>query len=388
MQTFTTFVRRTPHELLRRYFDQAQATLPKGFAWTANPPALARHLSTICSEWDRPVRERVYRETERISRMADDAGQTALFGVVEDQRALERLGSGYARATSVFLENLEEFRRAERHRYSDDLRMGQLWTGFHGPSGMSVPRDGEPLQRFSEAVRALFDTANIHIDVYDRSRPEFDDDPSELVQVTIYREGRLDEEDCFIDGALTRVARRRVFEAAVIYNRDTGVTEVVGPEREQRLKLAELFHWHLLGSMFVAEQVTAPLYDLGRLRQRHLFPTEPADGIENVRLVTLRLEPLDTASHRITLDCARTSPGDIWTMAKERFGPCDPLQGGWRITQAKLAIRFMARPDGRGARTLPVTIVQPNSCDLKDRDRDQRLIGQKYLAIWGLVRAA
>jgi hypothetical protein len=35
---------------------------------------------------------------------------------------------------------------------------------------------------------------------------------------------------------------------------------------------------------------------------------------------------------------------------------------------------------------LPVKITMPNRCDLKSRTERERLIGEKYLARWGLLK--
>jgi hypothetical protein len=122
------------------------------------------------------------------------------------------------------------------------------------------------------------------------------------------------------------------------------------------------------------------------LMRPHTFPTDPADGIDIVRVNQLRLMPIDSVAERLTLECRRQSSSTIWDMAREYFHTANPLAGGWIATQAKLTIKF--HPDGtsRRGRTLPLTITMPHGCDLKDRTERERMVGNKYLRKWGVLR--
>jgi hypothetical protein len=116
------------------------------------------------------------------------------------------------------------------------------------------------------------------------------------------------------------------------------------------------------------------------------FPTDPEDGIESVRVNHLRLKPMDTEGERVTLECTRQASQTIWQMASNRFGNTNPLLGGWVVTQAKLTIRFHPEAGSRRGRTLPLTITMPHGCDLKDRTERERMVGEKYLRRWYIVR--
>ena len=96
--------------------------------------------------------------------------------------------------------------------------------------------------------------------------------------------------------------------------------------------------------------------------------------------------PVDAPGERVTLECMRQATQSIWQIAHKRFGANNPLLGGWLVTQAKLTIRFHPEPGSRRGRTLPLTITMPHGCDLKDRTERERMIGDKYLRRWGIVR--
>ena len=161
---------------------------------------------------------------------------------------------------------------------------------------------------------------------------------------------------------------------------------MVASGRETRESLVRLFAEHLLGAPFRGERLPIRQFDLDVLRRPFAFPTEPADDIEEVKVTLLRLMPLDAGGERITLECMRGAKRSIWQMADARFGEHDPLGDGYRITRARLVIRFRATPGVRGGRTLPVSLTVPKGCDIRDRTAQEQLIGGKYLRLWGLVR--
>lgn len=110
------------------------------------------------------------------------------------------------------------------------------------------------------------------------------------------------------------------------------------------------------------------------------------DGIESVRAVMLRLVPYDSPTDRVVIEVAKSAPHDIWAMAERRFGSQSPFIGGWSITQARLVIAFRGDGASRFPRSLPVQISLPSGCDLKEKTEDERVIGERYLRRWGLLR--
>ena len=209
------------------------------------------------------------------------------------------------------------------------------------------------------------------------------------MQIAIYREGLPDDFLAFDGaGALVRRARHPVYEAALTYEAAAGVIEVVASERESREEMVRMMARDLLGIDFQQERLPFREYDLSRLLSPYHFPTDPADGIEAVRVNQLRLKPIDSAAERVTLECMHGSVRTIWDMAHERFGGADPLLGGWIATQAKLTIRFRPSGEARRGRTLPLTVTMPHGCNLKDQTEREQMIGEKYLRRWGILRDA
>ena len=325
-------------------------------------------------------------DAERVTAMADEAGQAAIYSVAQAPDRLDELRNDHDRALWMFLNDAAGFRHAEEVRFTDDRRRGRMWDGFVGEPSLLLKRDAASIDAFKAAIRDRFQSNNVHVDIFDRHRPTFEGADCALVQATVYREGRPDDFLEFVNGALDRRPRRPVFEAAITYEPAAGVIEVVAHDRESREDLVRLFARDLLTTEFRQERLPLRKFDLGMLRQPFAFPTDPGDGIELVRVNHLRLMPVDTPSERITLECLRQATQSIWQMAHERFGGSNPLLGGWLVTQAKLTIRFHPEPGSRRGRTLPLTITMPHGCDLKDRTERERMIGDKYLRRWGILR--
>ena len=385
MLNLQDFLRATPAGLLQAYFAGAGVALPS-VDWDAPAGALARALLDAIDTLDEPTRLGVMDDADRICVMAREDGEAAMFNAVRHTRALEELEGGHARATWLFVHDPGAWDHAEQIRYTDDRRFGRMWDGFAGPTGLGVAREPSRQTAFRDAVAARFGAANVEVEVCDRARSQPGGRRSPLVQTAIFFEGRPGRRRAFVAGRLDRVADLPVFEAAVSYEPATGAIEVVERTREGRETLLRLFAEHMLAARVGGERLALREYRIDGLRARRGSPVEAADGIEAVDVLLLRLAPLDAQAERVTLESMRGARRTIWDMAEERFGENSPLLGGYRVTQARLRIRFGARSGRRGGRTMPVAITMPNGCDLKGKTARERLIGDKYLVRWGLRR--
>jgi hypothetical protein len=382
----TSFIRNTPTGTLKGYFETTGIALPSAVVWQAAEPELVRNLLRALEEIAAEDRARVETDMERVATIADEAGQVALYSVTKHRSQLDELRNANDRALWMFLKEPDAFRHAEEVRFTDERRRGRMWDGFVCAPDLTVHRDGAALDAFKRGVRKCFETDNVHTDVFDRHRTAFDSANFEIVQITVYSEGPTDDSLEFDSGELIHRPRRPVFEAALTYEPAPGVIEVVAKDREKREALVRIMARDLLDTEFREQRIPLRRYDLSVLMRPFAFPTDPADGLETVRVNQLRLMPIDSAGERVTLECARQSSGTIWDMARERFHTANPLTGGWVVTQAKLTIRFHPDAGSRRGRTLPLTITMPHGCDLKDRTERERIVGNKYLRKWDILR--
>jgi len=389
MPNVAKFIRNTSAASLRVYFERVGIDVPINFDWDGPEPEVVRPLLRVVTEMEETALARMVNDAERVTNMVDEAGQTALYSVIEDRTQLDDLGNTHDRALWMFLNDPTGFLRAEEVRFTDERRRGRMWDGFIGTPNVALQRDTVAVAAFEKAVRERFTSNNVHIDIFDRHRPMFEGEDCVLIQIVVYREGLPDDDLAFDEhGKLTRRARRPVFEAAMTYEPETGVIEVVANDRESREDMVRFLARDLLGIEFQKERLPFRQYDLSVLLQPHDFPTDTADGIATVEVKSLRLMPIDSVGERVTLECLRKADRSIWVMARERFGGSDPLQGGWVATQAKLSIRFHPTAGSKRGRTLPLTITMPHGCNLKDQTEREQLIGERYLRRWGILHDA
>lgn len=385
MPSVVAFIRKTPVASLRIYFEHTGVDLPIAVNWNAPDAEVVRPLLQAVDEMSDEARARVKLDAERVNAMADEAGQVAIYSVIDDRAILDDLANGHARALWLFLNDRTRFQRSEEARYTDERRRGRYWDGFVSMPGRKLNLDTTSLEAFTTALRARFASRNVHVDVFERTRSASDGASFEIVQLTIYREGLPDDRFAFTNaGVLERRPYRPVFEAALTYEPATGVIEVVANGGESRAELAHFLTRDLLGIEFRGEKVPLRKYDLDVLLTPHEFSTDPEDGIESVEIKLLRLVPFENNGERLTLECLRNADRTIWSMAAERFGPHDPLVDGWRATQAKLTIKLRPKGDSKRGKTIPLTISM-SGCNLREQTEAEQLIGEKYLRRWGIL---
>lgn len=249
-----------------------------------------------------------------------------------------------------------------------------------------MERDTGSVDNFKNEIRRRFQTKNVQVDIFDRTRGAASGEAYKLIQVTVYREGRLDDVLEFVKSELTRRPTRPVIEAALTYEPSTGVIEVVANVQDSRKDFVDIFARTLLNYRTDKKRLALRRYDLAVLTRPHAFPSDPEDGIESVQVNLLRLMPLNTAGERVTLECERDGSNTIWQMASSNLGLSNPLHGGWIVTKAKLLICFRPTMDSRRGKVLPLTITIPHGCDLKERTERERVVGEKYLRRWGILK--
>jgi hypothetical protein len=299
----SAFLRKTPGEALREYFDRPEIGLPTEFDWPESDADLSGPLLGAIEKMSRVQRDRISNDAERVHALSDEPGQAAIYSVAEDPALLDGLSNPHARSLWMFLNAQDRFRHAEEVRFTEDRRRGRMWAGYMTDAGCVVQRDASARHAFVSAIKEFSGAAHAHVDIFDRVRTTHEGDECDLVQVTIYREGRPDDLLRFDDkGSLVRQAYRPVFEAAVTYEPATGGIEVIANDKATRSEIVRATVTHLLGIEFKENRLPLRCYDLSVLLNPYDFPVDPEDGIEGVEVRELRLMPIDDSDFRVTLE--------------------------------------------------------------------------------------
>ena len=389
MTTIARVIRNTPAPRLRDYFlwrgldvggIYNERSDGRGYTATALLKAVERlderDLAVLNADFD------------RIQDMTDEAGQWAMLHVSADRKPLKELGSHYERALWLFIDDPALFRQAEEARFADTRRQGRMWSGFVGPRGVAVSQDPEDHRRFEEKVRLIFDTRNARLDLFDRLRVEAKEQLSRVVQAVIYREGLPDAQLVFnVAGDLELQTHRPVYEVSIVYEPESGIIEVVANGTENRARLARLFAEIILRQGILGMRVPLRQYDLSQLLQPYDFPCDPADGIEAVKVMRLNLRRKGAEKPHLALLTNWEKRETVYDYAQSSLICAQNLWIDYEVAEAIFSVR--TRPVRRSlvrGRTINVTISLPNGCNLKSKTEQERMIFDKYLLRWGLLK--
>ena len=122
MTALSALLRKTPGGALREYFDRPEIGLPTEFDWTVAEAQLSGPLLTAIEEMSRVQRDRVLNDAERVTALADEPGQAALYSTAGDPVLLDSLANAHARSMWILLRAQDHFRHAEEVRYTEDHR--------------------------------------------------------------------------------------------------------------------------------------------------------------------------------------------------------------------------------------------------------------------------
>ena len=382
------FIRKTPRASLKAYFDENPHPVSAVVNWDDEKSDPVKPLLKAVDEMTDADLAMLKIDAERIHEMTDEIGQRALLSVVsnDDIDTYLNLESAHDRALFVFLRTPQAFRHAEDIRYADEYRKGRMWDGFLGPVDIPVSRDKAHIEDFEAKVTDYFHTGGkLKVEIFNRTRSDLEYDAVDLVQIMIYREGLPDSYLAFENNDLVTKVRRPVNEMVITYEPKTGAIEVIADGKECREELVKLFSASLLQSpLDEAQRVPLKKYDISKLLQPCNFPTDPEDGIEQVKVMMLALKPYDNGN-KVMLSVTAKETKTIHEVSREWFETHDPLRTGFLAAKAKLSIRFKPDSIDRRGKTLPVEITWPNGCDLKGKTTKEQLIGEKYLKRWGLM---
>jgi hypothetical protein len=321
MTAISAFFRKTPVLRLKEYFTSGGFTSLAPVDWTKPEADVVEPLIKAVDGMTDDERQRVVLDAGRVAALADEPGQNALQNVALNRAVFDTLEGANNRSLWVFLNENDRFRLAEEVRYNDERRRGRSWNGFEVEKDRTVRRDPVSVGAFTKAIRDRFDTPHVHVDIFDRHRVILADQECDLVQVAVYREGRPEDMLGFdANSTLSRRIVKPVFEAALTYEADTGVIEVVANTLEDRRDLTAYMARDLLGIDFKEKPIPLREYDLSILLKPFDFPTDVEDGIVDVTVKELRLMEVGQPSERIILESMSGADRTVWEMAEERIG--------------------------------------------------------------------
>jgi hypothetical protein len=173
-----------------------------------------------------------------------------------------------------------------------------------------------------------------------------------------------------------------------VYDPGAGTLDLFAKgDRKLKLELRRIFCAVILREEGEIGQCADAAYELDELLRRDFpFPTDPQDGIEEVRVRALRLTFVD-GGRRITLEAdPKARPEDVHDMLDEYLNDKCLSEQGVKVTWVNF--QFLLGGSGRRRRkNMTFDVTYPDSSTLKSLSEAHKLLGEKYLKRWGIARA-
>jgi len=382
------FIKNVPVGSLKPYFDGVHNALAEDVDWDSDDKSIRKSLLTISQGATGEKLALLRSDTERINALTDELGQSILKNFVMDGELKEyyQLKNESDRVLWMFLKDNNRFLQVEDCWYTDTRRQGRMWEAFMGPEDLDVSTDSEDLSSFKNKLMDLFRAmGHIKVDVYERTRPEREGNEVGIIQIMVYREDLPSTRLAFEREKLVSKIVRPVKEVALTYEPKKGDIEIIAEGQEHRKAIVKIFSETLLHTPIVGEKIPLKQYDIQSLLKQRTLSFDSVDGIESVKVTMLKISH-PNSNNNITLDVSAKEERSIYELSKEYFGDNNPLKSGFRLNQVRISIKFMPGHESRRGKVLHVKIREPNGCDLKSKSQKEKLIGDKYLDRWKLVK--
>ena len=295
---------------------------------------------------------------------------------------LETMDSRYDKAIWTFMNRPDVWDASVWFAKADSLSFGRSWVK-RGNMPVAEPRtDVEGLQALRDAMSALYRDRQGR---GHHSRVEHFPRGSNHDYFFVYLSDYADTYINFDDsGHFQRTPERRAFEVVFAYDREARTLEMYAKGGRKVIEpLQRVFARVILGESLGPEDPGAKPYQLDGLMNRTFpFPTDPEDGVVEVSVRSLRLSILGRRRGRITLEAdPEKGHKHIYEMLDEDLNRKQLPRTILHVTKA--TFNFRLNGSGR-SKSLTFTVSYPNSCDLKSKREEQRVLGEKYLKKWGI----
>jgi hypothetical protein len=185
-------------------------------------------------------------------------------------------------------------------------------------------------------------------------------------------------------GSFERQLQKAAFEVIFAYREDSGTLDLfVQGDKTIRLAMEEIFARLILNENLPPEEPGANPFELNGLKHRSFnFPTDPADGVHDVRIKSLRLSLLGASLDRVTFESnAENRSGGIYDLMDKVLNYGRLSLDAVNVTQATIQITFTT---SQRPKKITFQISYPDSCNLKDKPEHLKI--KDYLKRWGIAR--
>jgi hypothetical protein len=383
------FLRQAENKLLQEYFSR------KGLLQEIDWESIGEtDVDDIHVAWEAlPVQQRVEIESD-FQLIYDLASEDGIRILIEEGRfqdidlkpALDAHDGFLNKSFLVFLEYRDVFEVAYDFDRADNLNR-RSWKRRKGLPRKEPDLSLQARDELKDAVAAYFRERqgrgrHCHLDVYlrwDRCHYFFLY-PQDYTSTTIEFDS---------NGRFQRRPLSPAFEVIYVYDPLEGALDLYARGKKGlKEDLQKIFSRSILHEDLPKEDKNAPPYELNRLKRRSFaFPTDPVDGVREVRIRELKFSVIGNYRHRIALEVSPDGPVDEIYDFMDRILNSEVLPLTLvDVRSAVIQMRFN-NTDGHGGdvKTISFRISYPDSCNL--RDKPEHIVARKYLKKWEIERA-
>lgn len=383
-----TFLRNTPNELLKQYFERRKIDL--GFDWSNAHETDVEPLFVAFEKLDDGTHSEIDADFRMVYELACEDGvlqivEQATLWDHDFSAGFHDMRNAYERAFWTFLHEPMVFRTAGRFHEMD--RYGGWHRRFVGHR-LEARTDEAAVRAFASKLRLFYRKQgrgkHCHVDYYLRQDPQrhcYFAYPEDYANAEIGYDAA---------GRFQQRARRSAFEIIFVYRPEEGTIEVHarGGNRDL-IQLETIFCTNILGLVELPDDSGRVPYDLSVLNELDFaFPVDPALGVNGVELRALRYDlPQDSktgAGRRLLLSVSsRRSAGDALQRMRADALSATLRPGDLFPSLARMRMTFRPQ-NGHRTKALTFEVTYPDRCTLKDDPHDQ--IARKCLQAWGIAR--
>jgi len=375
--------------LLRRLFTEQGAMT--GVPWDTLRP---HEVEPIVTEWEAmdDARRHFQVVLQDVNELSDQRGQKVLLEEMQ-WRCPDRLPEFRAltspadKALWAYLEARDAFDQAAIFARAEALRTGQFANRWN-----SLPK--QPIKVSPSMITALQD--EVHSYYWHKELR------GEVCRVHHY--SRLGGSEFFFaylpdwpdkqlifdaDQNLTPREESYAFSNVFVYDPAEGAVELIARGgKKVQLPLRKAFCRAVLGLDVDDDEPIRATYQLDHLLDPGFgFPVDPVDRIAAVRIRRIRLVPkvfvpaIEYLEPKLTETASRV----------EALSAIDRLIGAYNlhrsqvaVTQVSIQLQFLSDGQRKG-KSMTFNVSCPNTCDLKSKPDDMRVIGERCIRRWGIL---
>ena len=378
------------NRLLRAFF--ARHGVLEDLAWEQLPETRVEPVFVAWQALPDGKRKEIQVALEDIHNLADGRG-LKIFAE-EIQRTCPQLVSEFAalegrldRAVWAYLQLPEAFEQAALFARADALANGRYWVKRNGLPRGPVPVDGHILRALQEELRDHYWPAELRgkhcrVEQYDRANG--------AQYFFAYLDDWPDKQLVFADnGEMVPRSERFAFSNLFVFNPHEGSLELVAKGGAAvQLPLQQAFCRSALGLDVGPADPLRPAYQLDvLLKPGFRFVTDPADRVAHVFLRRIRVRPLVYPGHFEHLEVKfheRTDLPDVLEAVQEGLARLRANLSQVQPRQASFQVVFLPDAQHR-AKQMTFSVAVPNTCNLKSKPDELRLVGERCLKLWGIA---